>query len=161
VVLQEIPEGNFFGKIIDVAGFQIFHPAARDGQVDVFIPPQRSAIAVAEPGINFQLDGKTIDQRPLVVLQEIPEGNFFGKIIDYIRSWLSDLSSGRAGWSGRRLYPPPAKRDRCRRTRQNQVVGTINFQLDGKTIDQRPLVVLQEIPEGNFFSFIRPRGMVR
>ncbi len=34
--------------------------------------------------INFQLDGKTIDQRPLVVLQEIPEGNFFGKIIDYI-----------------------------------------------------------------------------
>lgn len=35
--------------------------------------------------INFQLDGKTIDQRPLVVLQEIPEGNFFGKIIDYIK----------------------------------------------------------------------------
>ena len=35
--------------------------------------------------INFQLDGKTIDQRPMVVLQEIPEGNFFGKIIDYIK----------------------------------------------------------------------------
>ncbi|MHA1022786.1 D-alanyl-D-alanine carboxypeptidase DacA [Enterobacter ludwigii] len=35
--------------------------------------------------INFQLDGKTIDQRPLVVLQEIPEGNFFGKIIDYLK----------------------------------------------------------------------------
>lgn len=35
--------------------------------------------------INFQLDGKTIDRRPLVVLQEIPEGNFFGKIIDYIK----------------------------------------------------------------------------
>lgn len=35
---------------------------------------------------------------------------------------------------------------------KNQVVGTINFQLDGKTIDQRPLVVLQAIPEGNFFS---------
>ncbi|WP_353798274.1 D-alanyl-D-alanine carboxypeptidase DacA [Enterobacter cloacae] len=35
--------------------------------------------------INFQLDGKTIDQRPLVVLQEISEGNFFGKIIDYIK----------------------------------------------------------------------------
>ena len=34
--------------------------------------------------INFQLDGKTIDQRPLV-LEEIPEGNFFGKIIDYIK----------------------------------------------------------------------------
>lgn len=37
---------------------------------------------------------------------------------------------------------------------KNQVVGTINFQLDGKTIDQRPLVVLDEIPEGNFFSKI-------
>lgn len=35
--------------------------------------------------INFQLDGKTIEQRPLVVLQEIPEGNFFGKLIDYIK----------------------------------------------------------------------------
>ncbi|MDF7680412.1 D-alanyl-D-alanine carboxypeptidase DacA [Enterobacteriaceae bacterium ESL0689] len=35
---------------------------------------------------------------------------------------------------------------------KNQIVGTINFQLDGKTIDQRPLVILQEIPEGNFFS---------
>lgn len=35
--------------------------------------------------INSQLDGKTIDQRPLVVLEEIPEGNFFGKIIDYIK----------------------------------------------------------------------------
>ena len=35
--------------------------------------------------INCQLDGKTIEQRPLVVLQEIPEGNFFGKIIDYIK----------------------------------------------------------------------------
>ncbi len=30
---------------------------------------------------------------------------------------------------------------------QKTVVGTINFQLDGKTIDQRPLVVLQEIPK--------------
>lgn len=37
---------------------------------------------------------------------------------------------------------------------KNQVVGTINFQLDGKTIEQRPLVVLQEIDEGNFFSRI-------
>ncbi|ORM55455.1 serine-type D-Ala-D-Ala carboxypeptidase [Pantoea conspicua] len=36
--------------------------------------------------------------------------------------------------------------------KKNQVVGTIDFQLDGKTIDQRPLVVLQEVPEGGFFS---------
>ncbi|MBW7982645.1 D-alanyl-D-alanine carboxypeptidase DacA [Enterobacillus tribolii] len=35
---------------------------------------------------------------------------------------------------------------------KNQVVGTINFQLDGKTIEQRPLVVLNEVPEGGFFS---------
>ncbi|SPW22956.1 D-alanyl-D-alanine carboxypeptidase dacA precursor [Cronobacter sakazakii] len=35
--------------------------------------------------INFQLDGKTIEQRPLVVLEEIQEGNFFGRIIDYIK----------------------------------------------------------------------------
>ncbi|BDH46700.1 D-alanyl-D-alanine carboxypeptidase DacA [Salmonella enterica subsp. enterica serovar Choleraesuis] len=37
---------------------------------------------------------------------------------------------------------------------KNQVVGTINFQLDGKTIDQRPLVVLNNIEEGNFFGRI-------
>ena len=33
---------------------------------------------------------------------------------------------------------------------KNQVVGSINFQLDGKTIDQRPLVVLNEVKEGGF-----------
>jgi len=36
--------------------------------------------------------------------------------------------------------------------KKHQVVGTIDFQLDGKTIEQRPLVVLQEVPEGGFFS---------
>ncbi|WP_205949977.1 serine hydrolase [Pantoea stewartii] len=36
--------------------------------------------------------------------------------------------------------------------KKNQVVGTINFQLDGKTIEQRPLVVLQDVQEGGFFS---------
>lgn len=35
--------------------------------------------------INFQLDGKTIDQRPLVVLHEVKEGGFFSRIVDYIR----------------------------------------------------------------------------
>ncbi|AUH01599.1 serine-type D-Ala-D-Ala carboxypeptidase [Prodigiosinella confusarubida] len=35
---------------------------------------------------------------------------------------------------------------------KNQVVGTINFQLDGKTIDQRPLVVMNEVKEGGVFS---------
>ena len=36
--------------------------------------------------------------------------------------------------------------------KKNQVVGTIDFQLDGNTIEQRPLVVLQDVPEGGFFS---------
>lgn len=35
---------------------------------------------------------------------------------------------------------------------KNQVVGTINFQLDGKTIDQRPLVVLDNVQQGGWFS---------
>ncbi|MEA1064406.1 D-alanyl-D-alanine carboxypeptidase DacA [Erwinia sp. HR93] len=35
--------------------------------------------------INFQLDGKTVEQRPLVVLQDIKEGNIFGRIVDYIK----------------------------------------------------------------------------
>ncbi|MCV9877901.1 D-alanyl-D-alanine carboxypeptidase DacA [Brenneria izbisi] len=35
---------------------------------------------------------------------------------------------------------------------KNQVVGSINFQLDGKTIDQRPLVVMNEVKEGGLFS---------
>jgi len=36
--------------------------------------------------------------------------------------------------------------------KKNQVVGTIDFQLDGKTIEHRPLVVMQDVPEGGFFS---------
>ncbi|WP_279028099.1 serine hydrolase [Gibbsiella quercinecans] len=43
---------------------------------------------------------------------------------------------------------------------KNQVVGTIDFQLDGKTIEQRPLVVMQEVKEGNFFSRIWDRIMM-
>ncbi|MFJ5481951.1 D-alanyl-D-alanine carboxypeptidase DacA [Pectobacterium actinidiae] len=35
--------------------------------------------------INFQLDGKTIDQRPLVVMNEVKEGGIFGRMIDYIK----------------------------------------------------------------------------
>ncbi|WP_312241247.1 serine hydrolase [Pantoea sp.] len=38
--------------------------------------------------------------------------------------------------------------------KKNQVVGTIDFQLDGKTIEQRPLVVLEEVQEGGFFGRI-------
>lgn len=37
---------------------------------------------------------------------------------------------------------------------KNQVVGTINFQLNDKTIEQRPLVVLEGVKEGGFFSRI-------
>ncbi|WP_414148969.1 serine hydrolase [Erwinia sp. BNK-24-b] len=37
---------------------------------------------------------------------------------------------------------------------KNQAVGTIDFQLNGKTIEQRPLVVMDEVKEGSFFSRI-------
>ncbi|RTM82601.1 D-alanyl-D-alanine carboxypeptidase DacA [Enterobacter hormaechei] len=50
--------------------------------IELHAPLQKNQVVGT---INFQLDGKTIDQRPLVVLEEIPEGNFFGKIIDYIK----------------------------------------------------------------------------
>ncbi len=36
----------------------------------------------------------------------------------------------------------------------NQTIGTISFQLDGKTIEQRPLVVMNEVKESGFFSRI-------
>lgn len=35
---------------------------------------------------------------------------------------------------------------------KNQVIGTINFQLDGQVIEQRPLVVMNEVKEGGIFS---------
>ncbi|EPT9147012.1 D-alanyl-D-alanine carboxypeptidase DacA [Proteus mirabilis] len=35
---------------------------------------------------------------------------------------------------------------------KNQVVGTINFQLDGQVIEQRPLVVMNEVKKGGIFS---------
>lgn len=35
---------------------------------------------------------------------------------------------------------------------KHQVVGTIDFQLNGKSIEQRPLVVLDEVKEGGFFG---------
>ncbi len=44
---------------------------------------------------------------------------------------------------------------------KNQVVGTIDFQLDGKTIEQHPLVVMQEVKEGNFFSRIWDMVMMK
>jgi len=37
---------------------------------------------------------------------------------------------------------------------KNQVVGTVDFSLDGKVVDQRPLVALKEVKEGGFFSRI-------
>lgn len=37
---------------------------------------------------------------------------------------------------------------------KNQVVGTIDFQLDGQSIEQRPLVALEAVQEGGFFSRI-------
>ncbi|SFM89105.1 D-alanyl-D-alanine carboxypeptidase (penicillin-binding protein 5/6) [Izhakiella capsodis] len=38
--------------------------------------------------------------------------------------------------------------------KKNQVVGTIDFKLNGKTIETRPLVVMDTVKEGGFFSRI-------
>jgi D-alanyl-D-alanine carboxypeptidase (penicillin-binding protein 5/6) len=35
---------------------------------------------------------------------------------------------------------------------KGQVVGTIDFQLNGKTIEQRPLIVMEAVNEGGFFN---------
>lgn len=36
--------------------------------------------------------------------------------------------------------------------KKGQVVGTIDFQLNGKSIEQRPLMVMEDVQEGGFFS---------
>ncbi|MGL4614747.1 MAG: D-alanyl-D-alanine carboxypeptidase, partial [Shewanella sp.] len=41
----------------------------------------------------FQLDGKDIAQFPLVTLQEVNEGSWFSKLIDYFKQMFS-------GWFG-------------------------------------------------------------
>ncbi|HDL7412874.1 TPA: serine-type D-Ala-D-Ala carboxypeptidase, partial [Yersinia enterocolitica] len=43
--------------------------------------------------IDFQLNGKTIDQRPLVVLNEVKEGGFFSRIWDFLMMKISQLFS--------------------------------------------------------------------
>lgn len=35
---------------------------------------------------------------------------------------------------------------------KGQVVGTIDFKLNDKTIEQRPLIVMESVKEGGFFS---------
>ncbi len=44
--------------------------------------------------IDFQLDGKTVDQRPLVVMEAVPEGGFIGRIWDFIMMKFN-------GWFGK------------------------------------------------------------
>ena len=39
--------------------------------------------------------------------------------------------------------------------KKGQVVGTIDFQLNGKVVEQRPLMVMEEVKEGGFFGRIR------
>ena len=36
--------------------------------------------------------------------------------------------------------------------KKGQVVGTVDFQLDGKSIAQRPLVAMDDVAEAGFFS---------
>lgn len=58
------------------------------------------------------------------------------------RGRLKDLKASYV-INDKELHAPLAK---------NQVVGTINFQLDDQVIEQRPLVVMNEVKEGGFFS---------
>ena len=44
---------------------------------------------------------------------------------------------------------------------KNQVVGTINFELNGKVVEQRPLVALTEVKEGGFISRLWDRVMMQ
>lgn len=39
-----------------------------------------------------------------------------------------------------------------RTAEKGQVVGTIDFQLNGKSIEQRPLIVMENVEEGGFFG---------
>ena len=43
------PAAREFQGVQHVAGLQIFHAAARDGQVDVFVHAQLNAVGIAEP----------------------------------------------------------------------------------------------------------------
>ncbi|MFC0142182.1 serine hydrolase [Erwinia mallotivora] len=45
--------------------------------------------------------------------------------------------------------------------KKNQVVGTIDFQLDGKIIEQRPLVVMEEVKEAGWFSRVMDFVMLK
>lgn len=44
--------------------------------------------------------------------------------------------------------------------KKGQVVGTIDFQLDGNSVGQRPLVVMEDIPEAGFFSRLWDRVLM-
>ena len=44
--------------------------------------------------IDFQLDGKTIEQRPLVAMEDVPEAGFIGRIWDFIMMKFN-------GWFGK------------------------------------------------------------
>lgn len=45
--------------------------------------------------------------------------------------------------------------------KKGQVVGTIDFQLNGKNIEQRPLVVMETVDEGSFFSRLWDRVLMQ
>ncbi|QGX91028.1 serine-type D-Ala-D-Ala carboxypeptidase [Tatumella sp. TA1] len=41
--------------------------------------------------VNFQINGKVIDQKPLVVLEDVKEGGMFSRLVDYIWLHISTL----------------------------------------------------------------------
>ena len=43
--------------------------------------------------IDFKLNDKTIEQRPLIVMEEVKEGGFFSRMVDFVLMKLH-------GWFG-------------------------------------------------------------
>jgi len=44
--------------------------------------------------IDFQLNGKSIEQRPLIVMEAVEEGGFFGRMWDYVLMKFHDWFGG-------------------------------------------------------------------
>jgi D-alanyl-D-alanine carboxypeptidase len=63
---------------------------------------------------------------------------------------LGDHSARPAEKPEGQLYPDRPAAHRA--AEKGQVVGTIDFQLNGKSIEQRPLIVMEAVEEGGFFS---------
>ena len=78
--------------------------------------------------------------------------------------WFGDSNEANWGWRGGLYHfaEGPAENLKASYTlnqpqltaplEKGQVVGTIDFKLNDKTIEQRPLIVMESVKEGGFFS---------